>query len=282
MCATRSISRRSRPTSSAPRCAHLAMRLGLGRRLELTLDGRPAPLSARESCDPASGRGRPEDVASRRGLPRSRDWRKRAFSAQFPAASAGARSRSPRVTARRSCSRMRPARARVRRSPRIRRTSFGRRSPCRASRPSSTPRSLARRQRSTRRRSGARGRGFEALIERETLRSVLLASLLIAAFWGAAHALTPGHGKALVAAYLVGTKGTPRHAFLLGGTVTIAHTAGVRDRNRDPRALPVHPPRAALPLADPRLGPRRRRGRSRAPPATPFARAPRPRRSPSP
>jgi ABC-type nickel/cobalt efflux system permease component RcnA len=31
----------------------------------------------------------------------------------------------------------------------------------------------------------------------------------------------------MVAAYLVGTKGTPRHAFLLGGTVTIAHTAGV-------------------------------------------------------
>ena len=50
---------------------------------------------------------------------------------------------------------------------------------------------------------------------------------MIAAFWGAAHALTPGHGKALVAAYLVGTKGTPRHAVLLGGTVTIAHTAGV-------------------------------------------------------
>ena len=56
---------------------------------------------------------------------------------------------------------------------------------------------------------------------------MLLLSLLIAAFWGAAHALTPGHGKALVAAYLVGTQGTPRHAFMLGGTVTIAHTAGV-------------------------------------------------------
>ena len=70
--------------------------------------------------------------------------------------------------------------------------------------------------------------GFEALIEEGDLSvGVLLASLLIAAFWGAAHALTPGHGKAMVAAYLVGTKGTPRHAFLLGGTVTIAHTAGV-------------------------------------------------------
>jgi len=70
--------------------------------------------------------------------------------------------------------------------------------------------------------------GFEALIEQgDVSTGVLLLSLLIAAFWGAAHALTPGHGKALVAAYLVGTKGTPRHAFLLGGTVTIAHTAGV-------------------------------------------------------
>ena len=56
---------------------------------------------------------------------------------------------------------------------------------------------------------------------------MLALSLLIAAFWGAAHALTPGHGKALVAAYLVGTRGTPRHAFMLGGTVTVAHTAGV-------------------------------------------------------
>ena len=70
--------------------------------------------------------------------------------------------------------------------------------------------------------------GFEALIERgEVSLGVLALSLLIAAFWGAAHALTPGHGKALVAAYLVGTKGTPRHAFMLGATVTIAHTAGV-------------------------------------------------------
>ncbi|HEU0248547.1 MAG TPA: sulfite exporter TauE/SafE family protein [Gaiellaceae bacterium] len=72
------------------------------------------------------------------------------------------------------------------------------------------------------------GGGFEALIEQGDLTvGVLLLSFLVAAFWGAAHALTPGHGKALVAAYLVGTRGTPRHAFILGGTVTIAHTAGV-------------------------------------------------------
>jgi nickel/cobalt transporter (NicO) family protein len=70
--------------------------------------------------------------------------------------------------------------------------------------------------------------GFAALIEQgDVTVGVLLVSLLVAAFWGAAHALTPGHGKAMVAAYLVGTKGTARHAFLLGGTVTIAHTAGV-------------------------------------------------------
>jgi nickel/cobalt transporter (NicO) family protein len=70
--------------------------------------------------------------------------------------------------------------------------------------------------------------GFEALVDQGDLSvGVLLLSLLIAAFWGAAHALTPGHGKAMVAAYLVGTKGTPRHAFLLGGTVTVAHTSGV-------------------------------------------------------
>jgi nickel/cobalt transporter (NicO) family protein len=72
------------------------------------------------------------------------------------------------------------------------------------------------------------GGGFESLIERGQLSiGALLLALLIAAFWGAAHALTPGHGKAMVAAYLVGTKGRPRDAFFLGGTVTVAHTAGV-------------------------------------------------------
>jgi nickel/cobalt exporter len=52
--------------------------------------------------------------------------------------------------------------------------------------------------------------------------------LLLAAFgWGALHALSPGHGKAMVAAYLVGTRGTPRHAIALGATVTVTHTIGV-------------------------------------------------------
>jgi nickel/cobalt transporter (NicO) family protein len=52
-------------------------------------------------------------------------------------------------------------------------------------------------------------------------------SLLAAFLWGAAHALTPGHGKAVVAAYLIGAQGTPRHAGFLGLTVTLSHTAGV-------------------------------------------------------
>jgi ABC-type nickel/cobalt efflux system permease component RcnA len=52
-------------------------------------------------------------------------------------------------------------------------------------------------------------------------------SLLVASFWGAAHALTPGHGKALVAGYLIGTRGRPRDAVLLGAIVTVTHTAGV-------------------------------------------------------
>ena len=73
-----------------------------------------------------------------------------------------------------------------------------------------------------------RGGGFEALISRGDLSlGVILLSLAIAAFWGAAHALTPGHGKAIVAGYLVGTKGRPVDAVLLGGIVTITHTIGV-------------------------------------------------------
>lgn len=56
---------------------------------------------------------------------------------------------------------------------------------------------------------------------------VILTGLLIAFGLGAVHALSPGHGKALVGAYLVGARGTARHATLLGLTVTIAHTLTV-------------------------------------------------------
>jgi nickel/cobalt transporter (NicO) family protein len=57
--------------------------------------------------------------------------------------------------------------------------------------------------------------------------AVVALSMLAAFFWGAAHALTPGHGKAVVAAYLIGARGTARHAGILGLTVTLTHTAGV-------------------------------------------------------
>jgi ABC-type nickel/cobalt efflux system permease component RcnA len=58
-------------------------------------------------------------------------------------------------------------------------------------------------------------------------RGVLLLLLLIAFGWGALHALSPGHGKAMVAAYLIGTRGTARHAAGLGAIVTVTHTIGV-------------------------------------------------------
>jgi ABC-type nickel/cobalt efflux system permease component RcnA len=52
-------------------------------------------------------------------------------------------------------------------------------------------------------------------------------ALIVAVGLGALHALEPGHGKAVVAAYLVGNHGTPRHALYLGLIVTATHTAGV-------------------------------------------------------
>ena len=70
--------------------------------------------------------------------------------------------------------------------------------------------------------------GFARLVEEQELTfGVVALSLLVAVFWGAAHALTPGHGKAIVTAYLVGTRGRPRDALLLGGIVTVTHTIGV-------------------------------------------------------
>jgi nickel/cobalt exporter len=69
------------------------------------------------------------------------------------------------------------------------------------------------------------GDGFAGILGSGGRLSLLL--LLAAAGWGAVHALSPGHGKAMVAAYLVGARGTARHAVALGLTVTVTHTAGV-------------------------------------------------------
>ncbi len=52
-------------------------------------------------------------------------------------------------------------------------------------------------------------------------------TMLMACVFGAAHALTPGHGKTLVAAYLVGERGTMMHAVVLGVVTTLTHTGVV-------------------------------------------------------
>ncbi len=62
---------------------------------------------------------------------------------------------------------------------------------------------------------------------RDLTLPVILLSIISAMALGAGHAVTPGHGKTIMAAYLVGTRGTVRHALGLGLTVTISHTLGV-------------------------------------------------------
>jgi nickel/cobalt transporter (NicO) family protein len=87
------------------------------------------------------------------------------------------------------------------------------------------PHSEGGRQVTTRSRGGD---GFAGVFDDAASGEGVLLLLLLAAFgWGAFHALSPGHGKAMVAAYLVGTRGTARHAVALGATVTVTHTAGV-------------------------------------------------------
>src|SRR5207302_7666714 len=54
-----------------------------------------------------------------------------------------------------------------------------------------------------------------------------LLALALAIGLGALHALAPGHGKTVMAAYLVGQRGSLRQAGLIGLTVTATHTAGV-------------------------------------------------------
>lgn len=67
-----------------------------------------------------------------------------------------------------------------------------------------------------------------ALVAADQLTPMAIALALLLAFGlGAVHALSPGHGKTVVAAYLVGARGTARHAVALGVTVTITHTIGV-------------------------------------------------------
>jgi nickel/cobalt exporter len=65
------------------------------------------------------------------------------------------------------------------------------------------------------------------LHQRELSLGMILIAVMVAFALGAAHALTPGHGKTIVAAYLVGSRGTLKHALFLGAMVTFTHTISV-------------------------------------------------------
>lgn len=69
-----------------------------------------------------------------------------------------------------------------------------------------------------------RDRGLHALFDTNLGLGLML---LLAALFGAAHAFTPGHGKTMVAAYLVGEHGTVKHATVLGSVATATHTGSV-------------------------------------------------------
>jgi ABC-type nickel/cobalt efflux system permease component RcnA len=65
------------------------------------------------------------------------------------------------------------------------------------------------------------------LHNRELSLGMILIAIAAAFGLGAAHALTPGHGKTIVAAYLIGSRGTLKHAAFLGAMVTFTHTVSV-------------------------------------------------------
>lgn len=72
------------------------------------------------------------------------------------------------------------------------------------------------------------GEQFERILSLPVTGPGAFLFALLAAFgWGGLHALSPGHGKTIVAAYLIGSRGTALHALFLGLTTTITHTLGV-------------------------------------------------------
>jgi nickel/cobalt exporter len=68
---------------------------------------------------------------------------------------------------------------------------------------------------------------FTTLVDNELSPGFLVVATLLAIAFGALHALGPGHGKAVMAAYLVGTEARARHAVIVGVAVSIMHTASV-------------------------------------------------------
>jgi nickel/cobalt exporter len=73
----------------------------------------------------------------------------------------------------------------------------------------------------------ARSSFTELVTAQQLSLGMVLVAVVVSVGLGAFHALEPGHGKAVVAAYLVGSRGTAWHAMLLGLIVTLTHTVGV-------------------------------------------------------
>ena len=67
----------------------------------------------------------------------------------------------------------------------------------------------------------------DILRSEELSLGLIAGALALALFLGAAHGLEPGHGKTIVAAYLIGSRGTVGNALSLGGIVTFTHTFSV-------------------------------------------------------
>jgi len=69
---------------------------------------------------------------------------------------------------------------------------------------------------------------YTNLVSRATLTPAFaLLAIVLSMMLGGLHAFAPGHGKTLMAAYLVGREGTWRQAAVIGLSVTVTHTIGV-------------------------------------------------------
>lgn len=71
------------------------------------------------------------------------------------------------------------------------------------------------------------GEKIKKLITQPITLQLAIIALIVSFVLGGLHALTPGHGKAVVAAYLVGSKGRIIDAIFLGLVVTFTHTFSV-------------------------------------------------------
>jgi nickel/cobalt transporter (NicO) family protein len=76
--------------------------------------------------------------------------------------------------------------------------------------------------------ASASGNSFTDLVDRDGITPLVFVGMLgVATIFGVGHALAPGHGKTVMAAYLVGTRGRPRDAVMLGVIVSAMHTTSV-------------------------------------------------------